>query len=707
MRSLIISTLFRSLDDRRFRRVLLLLPMAVWMVLFGLDLTNRSTAQEPQVPRRPGITVRDSASTATMRPHIYITAQPVPGLRSVADVQTDIQNGRARELWEAIKREADADLQTPVLVPTSVIPGRDPDNARHGNRDYQICRAVGQRVLRAALASLLTQDPVYRDSALKQIEALYDPARWPEWRDLAHMHLTADLRTGQLTQDLAIAYDWLHPSLTPAQRTMIVDGLDRRGIQPFWEALQKGDYWVKRSNNWMTCIVGGLGIAGMALGEDHADSARLIEYSLPRMTDYLKMYGSEGEFNEAPGYAAATYYPVGYFAAHRYWSGGGENRLAERPFPQACRWFMYLTVPPGVCAAFGDTHTDERPKVSHVAAVAAATRDGILQGYYLQQPPAEPEVRELLWFDPRVAAESPQDRLPLGRVFPEYGGCLVSRADWDPRTAPCVIYGKAGREDHHADNDVGQLCIDGLGRRLIVELGMPSMYPRDYFQEQRTQYYNASSRGHNVLMFGDREMRGSVEARGRIIASRFDDKLGASWSLDLTPAYAGVKNVRRTVVHRLPGVIAVLDEAETVNREEIALRWHTYNNCQVDAEGNFLVSNSGVALAGRIMSLDEVPLKLSRGRHEYRPPYDRNRVGELLEQRREPYIQATLTADRCRFLSLFAVLPVGEEPRQWKTIDGGWMITTSAGEYTVEVTGDELSIRRGNEPAWRAAVPKQ
>lgn len=681
---------------------------AGWLLCFVACAEWVEIAEAQQSQALPKGTESSSvhSAVATMRPHLYLTAEPVPGLRCLADVKADIRTGRARELWEEIRRDAEADLQAPVLVPTSVIAGRDPDNARHGNRDYQICRAAGQRVLRAALVNLLTGEPAYRDSALKQIEALFDPRLWPEWRDLAHMHLTADLRTGQLTQDLAIAFDWLHAALSPAQRRMIVDGLDRRGIQPFWKALENRDYWVQRSNNWMTCIVGGLGIAGMALGEDHPDSRRLIEYSLPRMTDYLKMYGPAGEFNESPGYAAATYYPVGYFAAHRYWSGGGENRLAEAPFPAACRWLMYLTVPPGNCAAFGDTRRDERPKLAHVAAVTAATRDGILQGYYLQQPPAEPEVRELLWFDPRVAVESPAGRLPLGQAFPQYGGCLVSRADWDPVAAPAVVYGKAGREDHHADNDVGQLCIDGFGRRLIVDLGMPSMYPTDYFLEHRTDYYNASSRGHNVPMFGGREMLSDRRTRGRIVESRFDDRWGAWWSLDLTPVYDGVHRVRRTVVHRLPGVIAVLDEAETTAREEITLRWHTHDAPQVADDGNFLVVNGDVKLAGRIVSLTDESPRLTTGRHEYRAPYDRNRVGEPLEQRREPYLQATLTADRCRILTLFAIVPAGAQSQTWQATESGWSSEVAGERFTVEIHDVGPSIRRGNEPAWGPGVAR-
>jgi len=647
-----------------------------------------------------------------MRPHIYLTAEAVPGLRSVADVKADIQSGHAKVLWEKLRQQADADIKVPVLVPTSVIAGRSAEHARHGNRDYGICRAVGQRVLRAAFASLITGDLACRDSALRQMEALFDPAKWPDWRDLSHMHLAADLRTGQLTHDLALAYDWLHPSLTPEQRRMIVEGIDRRGIRPFWKAIEEKAYWINRTNNWMTCIVGGLGIAGMALGDDHADSARLIEFSLPHMKDYLKIYGPDGEFNESPGYAGATFYPVAYFAAHRYWSRGSENLLAQRPFPQACQWLMHLTLPPGRCAAFGDTGADEAPKVFHVPAVAAATRDGILQWYYLHQPPDEPEMRELLWFDPRVAPVDPQGRVPLGAAFPAHGGCLVSRTDWNPVATPCVVYGKAGRERHHGDNDVGQLCVDGYGRRLIVDLGMPSMYPDDYWLEKRPQFYNASARGHNVLVFGGREMPGVGGAEpdtsrcGRIVASRFDPEKGASWSLDLTRAYDGVESVRRTVVHRLPGIVAVLDEASLTKPEEISLRWHTSDRCEPDAQGRFLVENGDVRLAARLIALDGSALKFTRREHAYQPPYDRNRLGEALAQRHESYVEVTDTAGGCRWLTLFAVLPPGTAPASWEMEGDRWTIRVGDDRFVVGADRGALSIRKGDEQqAWETTLP--
>ncbi|MBT4816883.1 MAG: hypothetical protein HON70_14360, partial [Lentisphaerae bacterium] len=61
---------------------------------------------------------------ATMRPHLFVTAKEIKGLRSVAAVRTAVKTGRAQTIWEELKRAADADAEADVLVPTSIVPGR-------------------------------------------------------------------------------------------------------------------------------------------------------------------------------------------------------------------------------------------------------------------------------------------------------------------------------------------------------------------------------------------------------------------------------------------------------------------------------------------------------------------------------------------------------------------------------------------------------
>lgn len=145
----------------------------------------------------------------------------------------------------------------------------------------------------------------------------------------------------------------------------------------------------------------------------------------------------------------------------------------------------------------------------------------MLQWYYLAYFKEMKSPMELLWFDPELKPESPAGKLPTGIAYREHGADLISRTDWKPLSTHCIVYGKAGRETNHDDNDVGQLLIDGLGERLIIDPGKPDpIYPKDYFGEAQYNYYTRSSTGHNVLVIGHEEMvsEPGAEARGRIFS---------------------------------------------------------------------------------------------------------------------------------------------------------------------------------------------
>ena len=632
-----------------------------------------------------------------MRPHIFVTAEKTGGLRSVAEVREAVKSGQAKAVWDEMKERADADLTAEPLVPTSVVPGRPASQAALANPDWSICHLTGQRILRAALAQVITGDVAYRDSALRQMQALFDPERWPDWRDKAHRHHKADLRTGMLAPDIAVAYDWLRPCLTDEQRRLIIAGLDRCAIQPFWRSVEAGSGWVDGRNNWMTVIVGGLGVAGMALADDHPDSQRLIDFSLPRMTGYLDTYGPDGEFNECVGYAGATRHPVGYSMAYWYATGGEVNRLAEPPLAETAKWYMYFVLPPGRVAAFGDGIPTSPPGSAYFAPLAAANRDGILQWFYLNYPP-KGQQRDLpwmlLWLDTTVEPTAPEGRLPHGRAFRAHGAEISSRTDWDPRSTPCVVYGKAAIEHYHNHHDAGQVCIDGYGKRLIVDLGSPSPgYPGDFFdREARYKYYNASSWGHNVIVFGGREMAAGRGDSARIVAAEFEDERGGFWQLDLTGLYDGVTRVHRTVVHLNPATVVVLDDAELVDTDDVSLRWHTVDRCEPDGEGRFCVEAGDVRLAARIVRLDAPEVSYSRREHQYRAPFDRYRLGTPLEQKRESFVEAHLRARTCRLLSLFSIYPPDVPPQTWERTDHGWGVETPAGHVSAAVTGNVLEV---------------
>ena len=651
------------------------------------------------------------STESSRHPHIFITREMENGLRSIAGVKSSIQQGISRDIWKRIREECDAERGVPALTARSLFEGRYEAAARQNNPDYTVCKAAGQRILRNALAMLITEDEIYREIALRQMWALLDESVWPDWIDQAHLRFghPADLRTGMLSQDVGIAFDWLYPYLSQAEREQIIDGLDRRGIQPFLTSMAQDPWWAHDLNNWYTVIIGGLGIAGMAVGDAHPRSKDLVDLSLSKMQAYLSIYGRGGEFNESVAYSNATRIPVAYFQAYYYHRSGGENFLAKRPFPQTGEWTIYSTLPPGRYAAFGDGWVGAAPEVEFMTAIASASRHPVLQEFCMRHLKASSNPFLLLWHDPSVPQSDPAGRLPLGRAYRDNGAQVFSRSDWDAEKATMIVYGKAKRDHNHAHNDVGQVCIDTMGQRMIVDLGSPSAYPPDFFDENRWRYYNASTLGHNVPMFGGREQRSPSHKRGvkseidfsalsgRFLQTKFDDQIGGYWQLDLSAAYDGVKSVKRTVVHLLPGIAVVLDEGELEKVEEISLRWHTIEAANPTASGSFRVESAGASLACQVVVYDGKLRSHKLMRHRYEPPFDKDRSGDLLEQRREPYVDTRIDGYRYRALSLFASDPSANA--SWKERDGAWAIECQEGRIRVRL--DERTLSVDNESLLR------
>jgi len=555
---------------------------------------------------------------------------------------------------------------------------RDPDQAAHANRDFTITVAVTQRVLRAALLFKVTGNRAYLRGCLEQIDVLIDRQIWVEWRDKAHVKLgfPADLRTGGIAREVAIAYNWLRSSLTSAQRTKIVAGLDRMAIQPFLESLPMDPFWMRDSTNWMTCVVGGMGICGMALGPDHPQSKKLVRLSKAKMASYFDAFGPAGEFNESPGYAGSLILVVGYYSALQSLEGGAANRLAQFPFPQAAHWIQYLTLGPKRIAGFGDCQPTAPPFVSHYAAVAAATRNPTIQGLAQHfratiMGYAVPDIFELIWLDPSLPAKKPDAKAPRHATFRGHAACFSSRSDWKTSGPACVVYGKAGREPHHAHADAGQVCIDAHGERLIRDLGLPAGgYPADFFGENRYKYYNASALGHNLLTVNDREHPDRPTPGEFIQEGALPNGLGVHWVYDLSACHPEATKVTRTVFHFLPNIVAVIDEARVEKPARFRLRWHTAKPVNIRGDGSFRFSSGHASLSARVHVAKPVRAQHHHGRHRYEAPFHQTRMGDPLQQRREPYVDTCTKGKHCRLLTVFATGRSSSQLGSWQEKNG-------------------------------------
>ncbi|MBT3377374.1 MAG: hypothetical protein HN742_06045 [Lentisphaerae bacterium] len=635
--------------------------------------------------------------TELMRPHLLVTARKMDGLRSLDELRKGAKVGHGGSLWSGLKTRAEADL------------GTDPIAGE--GRNYPVVNATAKRILRHALAFLITQDERHRDGALLQMDATINHELWEDWRIPSQpANYPASLRMGQLGFAFGLAYDWLYPSLNEEERDRIVAGLHRLAAQPVLQAVDQGNWQLACLSNHLTCILGGTAVAAMAMGNRLPDADRLIDVATERLKIYLSIFGPKGEWNESIPYAVSVIYAVTFFSALRYWSAGGgggtrENVVGEHPLTSFCRWMMYMTRPHGREAPLGNCLHARRVSLSYVPAVAAAAQDNILQWYYLENlmPPEDTmDVRsyplEMVFYDQTLTPKSPEGRLPHGDVFPANTMCVSSRTNWDPRSTPCMVFGKGGAAyEVHGHNDIGQVCIDGHGEPLIVDL---SGYHGD--QSPRAPSLGVAF-AHNVPVFNGQNMlrdrpiaralynaperRKAPPLRAEFLDSEFDDSRGGYWVLDTAAVYEGVSELRRTVVHLNPGVVAVLDEGTLGDPGDISLRWHPVTPCVPDGEGRFVVRGSGGAcLAGRVVRAGDGGFAVARGEHK---------------ETGHSFVEATLHDVHFALLSLFCVFGPDEDVTNWEASGEGWRIGSPAG--TVEVSLSDKGLAVGyvdGRPGW-------
>jgi hypothetical protein len=371
--------------------------------------------------------------------------------------------------------------------------------------------------------------------------------------------------------------------------------------------------------------------------------------------------------------------------------------------------------------AFGDGKARGPLKGNWISTIATAAQDGVLQWYYHRYHTRTADPFDLLYYDSNLVEIDPEGVLPKGRAYRDHGACISSRSSWNSSAPVSVVMSKARREDNHEHNDIGQVCIDGYGRQLIVDLGTYGGYPVGFFTRDRFRYYDAQAWGHNVPLFGGREMafnyildpdhtegklhnKRAGNAQGKITRSEFSDSMGSIWSIDTTAAYEGIIQSIRTVIHLFPGIVVVLDEAKLEIPESISIRWHTANNTAPSNDGSFTVANQPASLFAKIFTLDDNQLSFGQGHHQYEAPWDNNQYGPKMLEQPNSFVEAKLdNSDHCRILSLFSITKDTVKIPEWKKEGNTISIETDSGKTVVAIHPDKIAVGTDSTPEiWTA-----
>ena len=232
-------------------------------------------------------TVRAAVERAAGTPHPRLVLTPAIEAALRANL---VHDRRAARFADHLRREAEAVLALPP-------PRRD---QQQGRRLLGVSREVLRRLLLLGLVHRLDGDDRFLERAVVELRAVAAFADWnpSHWLDVAEM-ATA----------VAFGYDWLHADLSPADRALVVDALERHAF-----AVYSPNRW---TNNWNDVCNGGMIVASLAIAEDRPElAAETIALAVAELPRALGEIAPEGAHPEGGAYwHYATLYSVTAIAA--------------------------------------------------------------------------------------------------------------------------------------------------------------------------------------------------------------------------------------------------------------------------------------------------------------------------------------------------------------------------------------------------------
>ena len=368
------------------------------------------------------------ALIAAAHPSLFFASSDIPALRQAAQTT---HGTIASHITSILDQHLGDPLPTPL--------------------DYDDVRFFGNQVAVWAFGYQMTGRTAYASKAREQ---LLTYTGWSSWDFGETASLGGpDLFTAHMLLGASVAYDWIHETLSDADRATIAAkiGVEAQKLATYLPNAWWIDQYLQ-NHNWIDTA--GLGMAALALaGEDSRAAAWLTLAE----DDLGKLQVSIGQIPDGSWHEGLPYEGYGLSMALPFWQA---MRHAGRDYTDMGvlrgygRFFLYAgtaDAPQQVILPFGDfTHWPGQMVLEISRFVASRFGDGfaeaaaqryvnaIRRGTFL--PEMWYDVFEFIFYDPSIAAGDPKT-LPLDGSFPDIGGAAL-HSTWE--TGDFALGFKAG-----------------------------------------------------------------------------------------------------------------------------------------------------------------------------------------------------------------------------------------------------------------------
>ncbi len=487
---------------------------------------------------------------------------------TIKQVREDIESDPVAKGWEQnLIKQADAMLGAPPVERVLI-----------GPRLLDKSRTALYRITTLAGLYRLTGDQRYADRAKKELLAV---AAFVDW------HPPHFLDVAEMTNAVALGYDWLYDDLSAEERTSLREAIISKGLEPGLAIYATRSGWHTATYNWNQVCNGGMTVGALAIADEEPGlCAKVIAAGRESIPRAMAGFAPDGGWPEGPGYwNYATQYNVYYLAALQTALGTDFGFDKTPGFADTGNFRIQFEGPSGQVFNFADAGAEvgNAPQMLWLArtfsrpAYDAAER---------KDASAKPSIFDLIWFNEQFSTPAAADALDHEPASQWFKGVQVAflragaAADGSDRNGPAVTFigFKGGNNKaNHSHLDLGTFVLDAMGRRWAIGMGPDNYNLPGYFGKQRWEYYRLRTEGQNTITIDGQNQ--ALDAQSKIVA--FGDNPDRPFAVaDLSDAYRDrADHVMRGIALDKSGQVLVQDEIEA--SRPIDITWHLHTDAAV------------------------------------------------------------------------------------------------------------------------------
>ena len=504
-------------------------------------------------------------------------------------LQDRIKNDQeCKNIWESLLVRGHRYLNMPL---EKNVP-QQPEHPRYSLNDpaSKYMGDLKEGALTLAFLYQITNDIKYANKAIEFAIAICNSGNWVEAAhrfDIIYSRVwpwnvpddrvvfSYDIVAAGKALTVATVYDWVYPVLTKYQRDKIRNGLLENAITRV-----RGNYdffwWATAYRcNWDAICFSGLGVAALALLKENPQIIDVVAEAYNRINLTFDQIGEDGGWQEGSGYYGYMMRESVLFMDALKRTSKGEFNLFEHAKIKnhPVDFLLYA-----LTANFGDSGGQPVGSTNMVNKFVEETGNSTGSWYRNQFLDEGDDVFDIIWPRPEVKPVEPDQKSKFFRGI----NWAIMRSDFlDPSTV--TIATKAGYNDdpHHGHLDIGQFILTYKGVQFIRDLGR-MRYDEFYFSEDRFDYPQASSKGHNVIFVnGEEQIIAKKKDKpwkegvgGKILDFQTSEKRDYVL-MDPTKAYPDkeLKKWRRSIILEKPVITLVFDEVESNPGAKIEARF--------------------------------------------------------------------------------------------------------------------------------------